>query len=177
MEETKSRELCQAKAGTLDGGLDLIITQFRFPSKMKTCAMERHPIDLEKTASIKAYSTIAHRRRLGYGHIKFSFISERLPPCYPWRTLLVTFLAVVGFWSLSRNLAFGYVFIHTGNNSASSSSIPRNPAYIIRARHGAVASENKRCSIIGVDVLKDGGNAVDSAISATLCIGVVNMFS
>ena len=53
----------------------------------------------------------------------------------------------------------------------------RSPAYLIQVRNGAVASENKRCSDIGVDVLKDGGNAVDAVIAATLCIGVVNMFS
>ncbi|KAG1896324.1 nucleophile aminohydrolase [Suillus fuscotomentosus] len=53
----------------------------------------------------------------------------------------------------------------------------RNPAYLIEAEHGAVASENKRCSDIGVTVLKEGGNAVDAAISAVFCVGVVNMFS
>lgn len=58
-----------------------------------------------------------------------------------------------------------------------SPAIIRNPAYLITAEHGAVATENKRCSDIGVDVLKEGGSAVDAAISAALCTGVVNMFS
>jgi hypothetical protein len=56
-------------------------------------------------------------------------------------------------------------------------SLDRNPSFLVRARHGAVAAENKRCSDIGVDVLKEGGNAVDAAIATTFCIGVVNMFS
>ncbi|KAI0043654.1 gamma-glutamyltranspeptidase [Auriscalpium vulgare] len=53
----------------------------------------------------------------------------------------------------------------------------RNPAYLIEAAHGAVASENEVCSKIGVQAMKDGGNAVDAAISTVLCIGVANMFS
>ena len=53
----------------------------------------------------------------------------------------------------------------------------RNPAYLIEARNGAVASENGVCSEVGVDVLKDGGNAVDAAIASTFCIGVLNLFS
>lgn len=55
--------------------------------------------------------------------------------------------------------------------------IPRKASYLIEATTGAVASDNKICSEVGVDILKSGGNAVDSAISTTLCIGVVNMFS
>ena len=53
----------------------------------------------------------------------------------------------------------------------------RPPSYLIHAEHGAVASENESCSIIGVEMLKQGGSAVDAAIAATLCIGVTNMFS
>jgi gamma-glutamyltranspeptidase / glutathione hydrolase / leukotriene-C4 hydrolase len=53
----------------------------------------------------------------------------------------------------------------------------RNPAYLVRAQSGAVASENEICSKMGVGVLKEGGNAVDAAIVTTLCIGVANMFS
>ena len=61
--------------------------------------------------------------------------------------------------------------------SISDVGVQRNPAFLIKARHGAVATENHNCSLIGVDVLKDGGNAVDAAIAATLCIGVANLFS
>lgn len=53
----------------------------------------------------------------------------------------------------------------------------RNPSYLIEAQHGAAATENQLCSVLGVNVLKDGGNAVDAAVASTLCIGVVNMFS
>lgn len=53
----------------------------------------------------------------------------------------------------------------------------RNPAYLIEAKHGAVSSEHVRCSNMGIDVLKEGGNAIDAAIATTLCVGVVNMFS
>ena len=58
-----------------------------------------------------------------------------------------------------------------------SRDITRNPAYLIKAKSGAVASENIQCSEIGVDVMRDGGNAVDAAVATTFCIGVVNMFS
>lgn len=72
-------------------------------------------------------------------------------------------------------LLFGGFFC--GHSVRHSQDIARNPAYLIRAKSGAVASENVLCSNIGVDVMKDGGNAVDAAVATTFCVGVVNMFS
>lgn len=52
-----------------------------------------------------------------------------------------------------------------------------NRVVLVKAKNGAVATENELCSNIGVETLKQGGNAADAAVSSTLCIGVVNMFS
>ncbi|BGP26144.1 hypothetical protein JCM10295v2_005087 [Rhodotorula toruloides] len=53
----------------------------------------------------------------------------------------------------------------------------RNPSYMVSGWNGAVASEEERCSRMGVDVLRENGTAVDAAITTALCIGVVNSFS
>lgn len=75
-----------------------------------------------------------------------------------------------------------YILFHCHTSSDVVQIIPKatgtsNPAYLIKAKHGAAATENLRCSTIGVETLKLGGNAVDAAVASTFCIGVVNMFS
>lgn len=37
---------------------------------------------------------------------------------------------------------------------------------------GAVSSESKQCTQIGIDMLKAGGNAADSMIATVFCVGV-----
>ena len=39
---------------------------------------------------------------------------------------------------------------------------------------GAVATDDKRCSKAGLEVLEKGGNAVDAAVASLLCLGVVH---
>ncbi|KAI8589437.1 nucleophile aminohydrolase [Geranomyces variabilis] len=51
------------------------------------------------------------------------------------------------------------------------------PVGAVQAKKGAVSSEHPICSQIGVDVLKEGGSAVDATIATGLCIGVTNMYS
>ena len=43
--------------------------------------------------------------------------------------------------------------------------------------NAVVASENTICSDIGLDVIKEGGNAVDAVVATTICIGTVNFQS
>ncbi|KAI1271494.1 gamma-glutamyltranspeptidase [Xylaria sp. FL0933] len=43
-------------------------------------------------------------------------------------------------------------------------------------RRGAVASESKVCSQIGIDLLARGGNAVDAFVGTQLCVGVIGMY-
>ncbi|KAI1327608.1 gamma-glutamyltransferase [Xylariaceae sp. FL0255] len=41
---------------------------------------------------------------------------------------------------------------------------------------GAVASESRVCSQIGIDLLAKGGNAVDAWVGTQLCVGVIGMY-
>nr|CAD7573110.1 unnamed protein product [Timema californicum] len=44
----------------------------------------------------------------------------------------------------------------------------------LRVPHGSVATDSHKCSVLGTDILKKGGNAVDAAIASTLCVGIFN---
>ncbi len=47
-------------------------------------------------------------------------------------------------------------------------------AELVSTQLGAVAADEARCSDIGAAVLDDGGNAIDAAVAATLCLGVTH---
>jgi len=91
-----------------------------------------------------------------------------------WETLLILFFLIAAFTPFGpRRFVFGLLSKAADEVNYSL----RNPAYPIEVEHGAVASESELCSKIGVEILKEGGNAVDAAVATTFCIGVVNMFS
>lgn len=42
--------------------------------------------------------------------------------------------------------------------------------------HGGVACESAICSQIGVDLMRQGGNAADALVGTTFCVGVIGMY-
>lgn len=44
----------------------------------------------------------------------------------------------------------------------------------IVAKNGVVAADDGRCSIIGKDVLREGGHAIDASVAVAFCLGVVS---
>jgi gamma-glutamyltranspeptidase/glutathione hydrolase/leukotriene-C4 hydrolase len=60
------------------------------------------------------------------------------------------------------------------NKDNNSNNKPNWSEFYITSTNGAVATDNKICSRIGVEVLKKGGNAVDAAIASVLCLGVIS---
>ena len=49
----------------------------------------------------------------------------------------------------------------------------KRPQSIVKPR-GAVATDDGRCSEIGMSALQQGGNAIDASVAAALCLGVVS---
>lgn len=43
-------------------------------------------------------------------------------------------------------------------------------------KQGAVASQSSVCSEIGIQLLKEGGNAVDALVGTAFCVGVIGMY-
>lgn len=92
------------------------------------------------------------------------------------RKALCFFLASVTIITTVGLLTFGAHFtswvLRGGKNY--SERIEVNNAEIVESEQGVVAADDARCSEIGASTLRQGGHAVDAAVSTALCVGVVN---
>ena len=81
--------------------------------------------------------------------------------------------AHTSFWPALILVLFS-LLLHTTSLNAVSTNSTKHRQEVIVARHGAVATDHGSCSRIGSQVLREGGHAVDAAVAAALCLGVVS---
>ncbi|KAK8587643.1 hypothetical protein V6N12_022128 [Hibiscus sabdariffa] len=82
-----------------------------------------------------------------------------------------SFVVVAVLPLLCTTIAFLFVLSPAASELSGSTKRRREEIVVNR---GAVATDDGRCSKIGVDVLQIGGHAVDAAVAASLCLGVVS---
>ncbi|XP_059432316.1 glutathione hydrolase 1-like [Corylus avellana] len=76
---------------------------------------------------------------------------------------------------LRPTITFLFFILLPPTSSLNSVSGPTKHRHeVIIAHHGAVATDDRRCSRIGMKVLREGGHAVDASVAAALCLGVVS---
>ncbi|KAF5383428.1 hypothetical protein D9757_006100 [Collybiopsis confluens] len=90
----------------------------------------------------------------------FLFLNHHLP--LPFTKMLPGSHVLVSFL-LAASLVHG---AFTGDNVLSQRTAP----------HGGVATEAAPCTEIGIDILKQGGNAADAIIASGLCVGVISAY-
>lgn len=81
--------------------------------------------------------------------------------------LLATVIALACIFALSK-LDNSRASLETGGR------FQEDKGDIIEAEHGVVAADDERCSDIGIDMLREGGHAVDAAVATSLCLGLVS---
>ena len=84
----------------------------------------------------------------------------------------ISVAAVLFLWYVIAFLVVSNLVSASSLNATNGHTKPRHE--VIFANHGAVATDDRRCSRIGRNILREGGHAVDAAVAAALCLGVVS---
>ena len=75
------------------------------------------------------------------------------------------------------SLACIFAFSNINNSRASletGSQFQKENDNIVEVEHGVVAVDDECFSDIGIDILREGGHALDATVSTSLCLGVVS---
>ncbi|KAL1304857.1 hypothetical protein AAFC00_003781 [Neodothiora populina] len=104
--------------------------------------------------------------------IAISAMTMVYSPHIVWTALLPTVITTLVGSTDATPLALGSSSVESTGNF-----YPSNPEqYSQGGQHGAVASESAICSLIGRDLLLQGGNAADALVGTTFCVGTTGMY-
>ncbi|KAK7379955.1 hypothetical protein VNO78_32232 [Psophocarpus tetragonolobus] len=89
----------------------------------------------------------------------------------PYQHKRIIFLAVsiVGLLVIGGYISYGILSRAEKHNVGRAT----NEGDVVQSQVGVVATDDARCSAVGVSMLRHGGHAVDAAVAAAFCIGVV----
>ena len=90
------------------------------------------------------------------------------------RRIAAVIIAPIGLFILCVLVVIGIILAAVYGRPAGKPPVSDSEFVVARGSLGAVATDDKRCSKAGVQVLEEGGNAVDAAVASLLCLGVVN---
>jgi gamma-glutamyltranspeptidase len=86
----------------------------------------------------------------------------------------ILFLIIASYSTTSTNI---HIISSSHHNGAKSTVKSTEGPESVESEIGVVAADDRRCSEIGVQILKIGGHAVDAAVAVALCTGVVHPIS
>lgn len=158
-------------------------------------------MEYESKNSHSTYRSSEHSNQEDYKYYNTSqnlddevFVETMLPIQRKWweipdylKDLLLTLIALVAtiftIVFLIGSIAWYIFAIHRDGKGiinlqdTKTGSNQEGNVYLAKGINFAVASDHRTCSHIGLNILKMGGNSVDSAIATCFCIGIMNSFS
>lgn len=123
------------------------------------------------------------RRGDGFEPLSVEAVTFQAPKISRRGRTYVIFLAVVAVSSITAAALVLTLHFGWASEAGSAGTIVPDPFLLtdwqrrprsVTARGGAVAADAGACSAAGALVLEEGGSAVDAAVAATFCQGVVN---
>ncbi|KAL5079843.1 hypothetical protein RYX36_008264 [Vicia faba] len=102
---------------------------------------------------------------LGPHHVSPNRFNRKILFCY---LLLCVAITIIGL-AVRGDVNFGILKGAERYNEGRTDS----KGQVVESEIGVVAADDARCSAVGVSMLRLGGHAVDAAVAATLCAGVV----
>jgi hypothetical protein len=96
---------------------------------------------------------------------------QEAPPRPPSRS---KFVLLLGFVVTTIVLAITLGYGTSIQNGESHGGFRHERKRVVEVDFAVVAADEERCSAIGRDSLRLGGNAVDATVATALCLGVVN---